>query len=187
MAFDPSMDHDPDPIDLDDFGLDILDRAKLAKVVTSGGGVKAAKDFLESRFGTTFEAADREIRGRKRHMAEVEAMTRSFERFCLHYPLFVNTERNQKTFLSWLEEKGYADFTYQELVQFWNEVADVDGALDLDENTAPRNPYFVGQITPGAEFEKDYAPKKRISEMSADEFTRAIIRSPKFRQQIDGE
>jgi hypothetical protein len=191
MAFDPSMDYDPDPIELDDFGLDILDRAKLSRLVTSEGGTKAAKAFLESRFGTTFEAADRELehqkRSAKRHEAAVEAMAKSFERFCLHFPRFLNTERNQKTLLTWLPENGYVDFTYKVLVQFWNELAHVDGALDLDETTARRSPYYVGQITPGAEFEKDYAPKKRISEMSADEFTRAIIRSPKFRQQIDGE
>ncbi len=188
MALTPYVDFDPDPIDLDDFGLDILDRAKLSKLVTSEGGTKAAKSFLESKFGTTFEAAGRELenqkRSAKRHEAAVEAMTKSFERFCLHFPRFLNTERNQKTLLAWLPENGYIDFTYQVLVQFWNELADVDGALDLDETTAPRSPYYVGQITPGAEFEKEYAPKKRISEMSADEFTRAIIRSPKFRLKL---
>jgi hypothetical protein len=63
----------------------------------------------------------------------------------------------------------------------------IDGALDLDEgNSGSSNPYYVGQITLGSELDSDYVPRKRISEMSADEFSRALARSPNFREEIDG-
>jgi hypothetical protein len=39
---------------------------------------------------------------------------------------------------------------------------------------------------PGAEFDSDWTPRKRVSELSAAEFSNAIIKSAKFRAKIDG-
>jgi|ERR1700730_4505696 len=113
-------------------------------------------------------------------------MAEALTRFRLHFPVWLNTERNHKTLLRFRKGQGLTEFNYRVLVALWNELAHVEGALDLDETEAPSNPYYVGQITPGAEFDVDYAPRKRVSEMSADEFTRAIAKNPKFRARIDG-
>jgi hypothetical protein len=181
----PGIDYDPDPINLDEFGLDNSDRAKIAALLTSSGP-RAVKAYLEEHFGATFEQIDHEVAEEKRYQERVEKMTKDVLRFTLHFPLFLSTPRNHKTVLDFLEEKQLP-LNYKTLCYVWNELAHIDGKLDLDETEAPSSPYYVGQITPGSEFDVDYAPKKRVSEMSADEFSRAIAKSPKFRARIDGE
>jgi hypothetical protein len=180
----PGVDYDPE-IDLDEYGLSEVDRKALGETLLSKGpgAVKAA---LEKHFGTTFAQLDREIEESKRFEARVEKMTEALKRFQLHFHLWKNTERNQKTLLSFLKENGLKEFNYQVLAAMYEELAGVDGALDLHETQAPASRCYVGQITPGVEFDADYMPRKRVSEMSADEFSRAITRSAKFRAKIDG-
>jgi hypothetical protein len=186
MAFDPGIDdYDRDLIDPDAFGLDSSDRAKLSELITSSGP-RAAKTFLEKKFGTTFEQLDREVEESKRFDAKVEKMTEALQRFSLHFPLWLNTERNRATILKFLNENGLTEFNYKILAAMYEELAGVDGALDLDEISSSTARHYVGQRTPGSELDSDYMPKNRISEMGADEFSRALARSPKFRQKIDG-
>jgi hypothetical protein len=180
----PGVDYDPDPINLDEFGLENKDRAALAEILHFKGS-RAARETLEQHFGITFDQLLRDV-DKKKRQAELEVkMQKDFERFLLHFPLFLNTARNQATILNFLEEK-HLSLNYKTLCYLWNELAHVDGALDLDETVVPSSPYWVGQITPGAEFDTDYKPKKRVTEMTAEEFTRNIVKSPKFRQRIDG-
>lgn len=187
----PGIDYDPDPINSDAFGLEDSDRAKLSDLIVSKGP-QAAKEFLEAKFGITWEQLAREIEQEKvsteRSKKAEHAMAASYARFLLHFPLFLNTERNQQSFLKYLrEERHLKDFDYQTVCDFYHTYAHIDGALDLDEgNSGTSNPYYVGQITPGSELDADYAPKKSIRDMSATEFDRALARSPKFKARIDG-
>jgi hypothetical protein len=186
MAFDPSIDNfDPEPLNVDEFGLGDADRKALSDILMSKGP-RAAKEALEKHFGTTFAQLDREIDESKRQAESEARMIKEYERFRLHFPLFLNTERNQQTILAFLKEHGLTKFNYKVLAEIWNQYAHIDGKLDLDEGTRLNNRLYVGQRVPGAEFDTDFMPRKRLSEMSADEFTRAIIRSPKFRAKIDG-
>jgi hypothetical protein len=180
----PGVDYDPE-IDLDKYGLSEVDRKALGEILLSKGpgAVKAA---LEKHFGTTFQELDREIDESKRQAESEARMLADYERFRLHFPLFLNTERNQQTILAFLKEHRLTKFNYKVLVEIWNQYAHIDGKLDLDEGTRPNARLYVGQKTPGAEFDTDYMPRKRLSEMSADEFSRVIARSPKFRAKIDG-
>ena len=185
MAFDPSIDDFDPEIDLDGYGLSQQDRKTLGEMLLSKGpgAVKAA---LENHFGITFAQLDREIHDSKRQAESEARMLAEYERFRLHFPLFLNSERNQQTILAFLKEHGLTKFNYKILVEIWNQYAHIDGKLDLDEGTRPNARLYVGQITPGVEFDADYMPRKRVSEMSADEFSRAITRSAKFRAKIDG-
>jgi hypothetical protein len=185
MTFDPSID-DFDPEDLDEYNLSEKDRKTLGEMLLSKGpgAVKAA---LERHFGTTFTQLDREIHDSKRQAESEAQMIKEYERFRLHFPLFLNTERNQQTILAFLKEHGLTKFNYKVLAEIWNQYAHIDGKLDLDEGTQLSNRLYVGQRVPGAEFDTDFMPRKRLSEMSADEFSRAITRSAKFRQMIDKE
>jgi len=186
MAFDPSIDDfDPEPIDLDEFGLETKDRKALSDILMSKGP-RAAKEALERHFGASFVDIHREVEESKRFEARVEKMTEALKRFQIHYPLWLNTERNQYTLLCFLKEKGLKDFNYRVLSLMWDELAHIDGRLDLDETKPANARLYVGQIVPGAEFDTDFMPRKRLSEMSADEFSRAITRSAKFRAKIDG-
>ena len=186
MPFDPSTDDfDVELINEDEFGLGDTDRKTLGEMLLSKGP-RAAKEALENHFGTTFEQLDREI-DESKWLAEAKAqMIKEYERFRLHFPLFLNTERNQQTILAFLKEHGLTKFNYKVLVEIWNQYAHIDGKLDLDEGTRLNNRLYVGQRVPGAEFDTDFMPRKRLSEMSADEFSRAIVRSQKFRAKIDG-
>ena len=182
----PGTDYDPE-IDLDEYGLSAQDRKALGEILLSKGP-RAAREALEKHFGTTFAELDREIEESKRFEARVEKMTEALARFQIHYPLWLNTERNQKTLLSFLEENGLKDFNYRVLSLMWEELAHIDGKLDLDEGTRLNARLYVGQKTPGAEFDTDsgYMPRKSISQMTATEFAQALARSSKFRQLIDG-
>ena len=186
MAFDPSIDDfDPDLENLDEFGLETKDRKALSDILLSKGP-RAAREALEKHFGASFADIHREVEESKRFEARVEKMTEALARFQIHYPLWLNTERNQKTLLSFLKQNGLTEFNYRILAAMYEELASVDGALDLDESKPANSRLYVGQLTPGAEFDTDFMPRKRLSEMSADEFSRAIVRSPKFRAKIDG-
>jgi uncharacterized protein YozE (UPF0346 family) len=50
-------------------------------------------------------------------------MLAEYERFRLHFPLFLNTERNQETILTFLKEHGLTKFNYKVLVEIWNQYA----------------------------------------------------------------
>jgi hypothetical protein len=186
MAFDPSIDdYDREPIDLDEFGLETKDRKALSDILMSKGP-RAAKEALEKHFGASLADIHREVEESKRFEARVEKMTEALKRFQIHYPLWLNTERNQNTLLSFLKENGLKDFNYRVLSLMWEELAHIDGKLDLDESKPANSRLYVGQRVPGQDLDKDYLPRKSVSAMSADEFTKAIIRSPKFRQMVDG-
>lgn len=172
-------------IGFDELGLNPSDREKLSYLVTIDP--KLAREYLENHFGTTFEQIAGEVKESKRNAEREAQMVKDYERFRLHFPLFLNTERNQQTVLSFLKENGLTKFNYHVLVEMWNEYAHVDGKLDLDESQAPSNPYYVGQINPASGFGNEWNPRKRVDQMSAEEFSNAIARSPKFRARIDGE
>jgi hypothetical protein len=180
----PNTDYDPE-IDLDEYGLSEVDRKTLGEILLSkgSGAVKAA---LERHFGTTFAQLDREIDESKRQAESEARMLAEYERFRLHFPLFLNTKRNQETILAFLKTHGLTKFTYKVLVEIWNQYAHIEGKLDLDEGTRPNARLYVGQLTPGVEFDREYVPKKSIRDMSASEFCNAIARSPKFKARIDG-
>jgi hypothetical protein len=186
MAFDPTVDDfDPELINEDEFGLGDTDRKALSDILMSKGP-RAAREALERHFGASFVDIQREVEESKRFDARVEKMSEALTRFQIHYPLWLNTERNQNTLLSFLKEKGLKDFNYRVLSVMWDELAHIDGKLDLDESKPANARLYVGQKVPGAEFDADFMPRKRLSEMSADEFSRAISRSAKFRAKIDG-
>jgi hypothetical protein len=169
----------------DELGLSPSDRDKLSYLI--GIDMKLAREYLEKHFGATFEQIDREIEGTKRYEARVEKMTEALSRFQLHFPLWLNSERNQATILRFLKDKGLKEFNYRVLAAMYEELAGVDGALDLDETQSPSNPYYVGQINPASGFDNEWSPRKRVDQMSAEEFSNAIARSAKFRARIDGE
>jgi hypothetical protein len=131
----PGVDYDPE-IDLDEYGLSEQDRKALGEMLLSkgSGAVKAA---LENHFGTTFAQLDREIDDGKRQAESEAQMVKEYERFRLHFPLFLNTFRNQQTILTFLKEHGLTKFNYKVLVEIWNQYAHIDGKLDLDEGTRP--------------------------------------------------
>jgi hypothetical protein len=188
MAFDPSIDNfDPEPLNVDEFGLGDADRKALSDILMSKGP-RAAKEALEKHFGASLADIHREVEESKRYEARVEKMTEALAKFQLHFHLWKNTERNQKTLLAFLEENGLKEFNYRVLAAMYEELAGVDGALDLHETQAPASRCYVGQITPGVEFDSDsgYMPRKLISQMTALEFANAIVRSPAFRKKIDG-
>src|ERR1700704_6474947 len=175
----PGIDYDPE-IDLDEYGLSEEDRKTLGEILLSKGS-GAVKVALEKHFGTTFQELDRELDESKRQAESEGRMLAEYERFRLHFPLFLNTERNQETILAFLKEHGLTQFNYKVLVEIWNQYAHIDGKLDLDEGSRPNARLYVGQRTPGVEFDREYVPKKSIRDMSASEFCNAITRSPKFR------
>src|ERR1700736_5632397 len=97
MAFDPAVDDfDPDPINVDEFGLGDTDRKALSDILMSKGP-RAAREALEKHFGASFADIHREVEESKRFEARVEKMTEALNHFQLHFPLWLNTERNQKT------------------------------------------------------------------------------------------
>lgn len=169
----------------DSLGLSPTDRDKLSYLIQID--VQKAREYLEHHFDATFEQIAGEIEETKRYNSKVEKMTEALNRFQLHFPLWLNTERNQKTILRFLSENGLNEFNYKILAAMYEELGGVEGALDLDETPTATPRHYVGQQTPGAEFDRDYVPPKSVSAMSADEFSKAIARSPKFRQMIDGE
>lgn len=171
----------------DELGLSPTDRDKLSYLV--GIDPKLAREYLEEHFGATFQQIAGEIEETKRQNEREAQMLKDYERFLLHYSLFLNTPRNQQTILVFLEENGLTTFNYHVLVEIWNQYAHVDGKLDLDEGTRPNARLYIGQKTPGSEFDSDsgYTPRKLISQMTAQEFSNAIARSPKFRARIDGD
>jgi hypothetical protein len=188
MAFDPSIDdYDRDPINVDEFGLGDTDRKALSDILMSKGP-RAAREALERHFGASFADIQHEVEESKRFEARVEKMTEALKRFQIHYPLWLNTERNQNTLLSFLKQKGLKDFNYRVLSLMWEELAHIDGKLDLDETKPANARLYVGQNVPGAEFDTDsgYMPRKSISQMTATEFAQALARSSKFRARIDG-
>jgi hypothetical protein len=178
------IDYDPE-IDLDEYGLSEEDRKTLGGILLSKGS-GAVKVALERHFGTTFEQLDQEIADKKRYEERLEKMTKDVARFTLHYPLFLSTPRNHETVLNFLGKRKLP-LNYKTLCYVWNELAHIDGALDLDESVAPSNPYYVGQINPASGFDNEWTPRKRVDQMSAEEFSNAIARSAKFRARIDGE
>jgi hypothetical protein len=103
MPFDPTVDDfDPELINEDEFGLEDKDRKALSDILLSKGP-RAAREPLERHFGASFADIQREVEESKRYEARVEKMTEALTRFQLHYTLWLNTERNQNTLLSFLK------------------------------------------------------------------------------------
>ena len=117
----PGIDYDPE-IDLDEYGLSEEDRKTLGEILLSKGS-GAVKVALEKHFGTTFQELDRELDESKRQAESEARMLAEYERFRLHFPLFLNTERNQETILAFLKEHGLTKFNYKVLVEIWNQYA----------------------------------------------------------------
>jgi len=63
------------------------------------------------------------------------------------------------------------------------------GRLEEEVPAQPPRPYFVGQINPSAaaDADIDMMPTKKVGNMSADEFARAVVTSKQFREKVDGK
>ena len=117
----PGIDYDPE-IDLDEYGLSEEGRKTLGEILLSKGS-GAVKVALEKHFGTTFQELNRELDESKQQAESEARMLAEYERFRLHFPLFLNTERNQETILTFLKEHGLTKFNYKVLVEIWNQYA----------------------------------------------------------------